>query len=251
MKVESKQSKLRLDQAFLTRGLIESREKAQRLIMAGQVLVNGVIAPKASQKVSEKDAIELVAPDRFVSRGGKKLEAVLEKFHITCRDKVCLDLGASTGGFTDCLLQHGAKSVFAVDVGKDQIAWKLRNDPRVHIFDKLNARYLKPTLFNQLADLVTADLSFISLCKVLPAAILCARAGADFIVLIKPQFEAGREQVGKGGVVRDPIVHEKVIKKIQTFVETSLNCKWLGVVESPITGPAGNKEFLAWFQTQT
>ena len=121
----------------------------------------------------------------------------------------------------------------------------------MHIFDKLNARYLKPALFNQLADLVAADLSFISLCKVLPAAIPCACAGADFIVLIKPQFEAGREQVGKGGVVRDPIVHEKVIEKIQTFVETSLNCKWLGIVESPITGPAGNKEFLAWFQTQT
>ena len=243
--------KQRLDVWLVEHGLVESREKAQRLIMAGQVRLNGTIASKASQKVREQDNLELTGKEKFVSRGGLKLEAALKQFRISCKNKVCLDLGASTGGFTDCLLQHGARRVFAIDVGKNQIAWKLRADPRVRVLDQTNARYLEPTLFDELADIVTADVSFISLCKVLPAARRCAKDKADFVVLIKPQFEAGREFVERGGVVRDAQVHKEVIKKIRLFVEKSLNAKWQDVMESPIQGPAGNKEFLAWFRITT
>ncbi len=240
--------KIRLDVALVERGFVESREKAQRLIMAGQVKVCETVATKPSQKVGSEDPLIIVAREKFVSRGGFKLEAALESFEISCQDKVCLDLGASTGGFCDCLLQRGAQRVFAVDVGKNQIAWKLRNDPRVRVLDRINARYLHPSLLNELADLVTADVSFISLSKVLPAAMQCARTGADFVVLIKPQFEAGRQSVERGGVVRDPTVHQQVIKKLRSFIEKSLNAKWRDVMQSPIEGPAGNKEFLAWFQ---
>lgn len=240
--------KIRLDVALVERGFVESREKAQRLIMAGQVKVCEMVATKPSQKVGFEDPLIIVAREKFVSRGGFKLEAALEFFEISCQGKVCLDLGTSTGGFCDCLLQRGAQRVFAVDVGKNQIAWKLRNDPRVRVLDRINARYLHPSLLNELADLVTADVSFISLSKVLPAAMQCARDGANFVVLIKPQFEAGRQSVERGGVVRNPTVHQQVIKKLRSFIEKSLNAKWRDVMQSPIEGPAGNKEFLAWFQ---
>jgi 23S rRNA (cytidine1920-2'-O)/16S rRNA (cytidine1409-2'-O)-methyltransferase len=183
-----------------------------------------------------------------VSRGGYKLEAAFEQFAINCTDKVCLDLGASTGGFTDCLLQHGAKRIYAVDVGENQISWKLRSDPRVRVLDKTNARYLKPDALDEKVDFVTADVSFISVCKVLPAAFDCARSGADFVILVKPQFEAGRELVERGGVVRNPEVHAQVIETVKKFVEEVLRMEWKGVIESPLEGPAGNKEFLAWFQ---
>lgn len=241
-------SRKRLDVALVERELVESREKAQRLILAGQVRINGQPASKSSQPVQPEDALEVIAPEKFVSRGGLKLEAALDHFRIDCRDRVGLDIGASTGGFTDCLLQHGARRVYAVDVGENLIAWKLRNDPRVRVIEKNNARYLTPAAIGEPVDLVTADVSFISLTKILPAAKTCVRAGADFVVLIKPQFEAGREKVERGGVVRDPSVHRQVVQRIREFAETRLQAEWRGVVESPITGPAGNKEFLAWFR---
>jgi len=241
-------AKKRLDVALVERDLVESRAKAQRLILAGQVRVGGRPAAKAGQPVKADDILEVRASEQFVSRGGLKLDAALGHFRISCLNRVCLDLGASTGGFTDCLLQRGARRVFAVDVGKNQIAWKLRTDPRVRLLEKTNARHLNPALLDEPADLVTADVSFISLRKILPAAARCARPNADFVALIKPQFEAGREQVGRGGVVRDPAVHQKVIADIRAFVEENLRALWRGVMESPLRGPAGNREFLAWFQ---
>jgi 23S rRNA (cytidine1920-2'-O)/16S rRNA (cytidine1409-2'-O)-methyltransferase len=245
---EISKKKERLDVALVERGLIESREKAQRLIMAGEVRVNDVPVAKASHKVTFEDRLELTKAEKYVSRGGLKLEAALEHFKISCHDRICLDLGASTGGFTDCLIQNGARQVYAVDVGENQIAWKLRSDRRVKVLDDVNARYLKPeALGNPLPDLVTADVSFISVCKILPAAYECSGPRAEFVILIKPQFEAGRESVEKGGVVRDPAVHERTISAVKQFVESHLKGDWRGVTESPITGPAGNKEFLAWF----
>ncbi len=240
--------KKRLDVALVERELTESREKAQRLIMAGLVRLNGAIISKASQKVQLHDLIQLIEKEKFVGRGGLKLDAALERFGISCKNKACLDVGASTGGFTDCLLQRDARKVFAVDVGENQIAWKLRQDPRVHILDRTNARYLDPLMLDELVDIVTMDVSFISVCKVLPAVLRCAQVKADFIILIKPQFEAGREQVGTGGVVRDPLIHQQVIEKVRIFSEKSLNLVWQDVMESPIQGPAGNKEFLSWFR---
>ncbi len=241
-------AKSRLDAAMVERGLAPSREKAQRLIMAGHVRVKGHPADKASRTVLPEDMVEVTTPEKYVSRGGLKLEAALDHFGISCEGRVCLDLGASTGGFCDCLLQRGARRVFAVDVGENQLAWKVRNDPRVRVLDKTNARHLEPALLDELPDLITADVSFISLQKVLPAAMTCAQDGADFVVLIKPQFEAGREQVGHGGVVRDPSVHEQVIAEIRHFVEKSLHARWFGVMQSPLLGPAGNREFPAWFR---
>ena len=240
--------KLRLDTALVERGIVESREKAQRLIMAGQVRLNTTTASKPSQRVAPLDLLTLAGREKFVSRGGLKLEAALEQFGIACRDRVCLDLGASTGGFCDCLLHHGARKIYAVDVGRNQLAWRLRQDPRIRVLDRTNARYLEPSLLEELPDLVTADVSFISLCKILPAAVRCAGTGAEFVLLIKPQFEAGRRLVESGGVIRDPSVHEAVVARIREFAEQSLKARWRGLMESPLLGPAGNKEFLAWFE---
>jgi 23S rRNA (cytidine1920-2'-O)/16S rRNA (cytidine1409-2'-O)-methyltransferase len=238
--------KTRLDVALVQRQLVESREKAQRLIMAGQVKIKGNTASKSSQLVSDEDEVFVVEGEKFVSRGGLKLEAAIHHFQISCRDKICLDLGASTGGFTDCLLQRGAAKVYAVDVGENQLAWKIRSDLRVVVLDDVNARYLKPENLSEAVDLITADVSFISICKVLPAAFNCSKDKAEFVVLIKPQFEAGRAAVERGGVVRDVAVHKQVVEKVQEFV-ISANMNWHGVIESPILGPAGNKEFLAYF----
>ncbi len=238
----------RLDVALVERGLVDSREKAQRLIMAGKVRVNDVPAGKASVKVRSEDVLRVLEDEKFVSRGGYKLEAALQQFAINCAGWICLDVGASTGGFTDCLLQHGAKRVFAVDVGENQIAWKLRSDPRVRVLDHQNARYLDRGLVDETVDFVTADVSFISVCKVLPAVLACAKPDAQAVILIKPQFEAGREHVGEGGVVRDSRVHEQVVMAVRAFVEQELKAVWRGVIQSPLEGPAGNKEFLAWFQ---
>jgi 23S rRNA (cytidine1920-2'-O)/16S rRNA (cytidine1409-2'-O)-methyltransferase len=239
----------RIDILLVEKGLVESRERAQRLIMAGQVRVKDQVIQKASQRAGVDDPIEVLENERYVSRGGYKLEAAFKHFPVMCKDLICLDLGASTGGFTDCLLQHGARKVYAVDVGENQIAWKLRNDPRVKVLDKLNARYLQPDRLGELIQCVTADVAFISLTKVLPAAFRCVESGAQWLVLIKPQFEAGREKVMKGGVVSDPQVHQEVIDKIRHFVEKEFQATWRGVIESPLVGPAGNKEFLAWFSS--
>ena len=233
----------RLDTVLVDRGLAESREKAKRLILAGAVRVNGQPAGKASDLVPDDAKLELLANEKFVSRGGYKLEAALDVFHIDCTGKICTDIGASTGGFTDCLLQRGAARVHAVDVGKGQLAWKLRQDSRVVVHDEVNAR----NLTGEPVDIVTVDVSFISLTKVLPAAAQLLRPGGHIIALIKPQFEAGRKFVTKGGVVRDSAVHERVKKEVVEFATGSLGLQLLGVCDSPLLGPAGNKEFLAGF----
>lgn len=239
---------MRLDQALVQRGLLESREKAQRAILAGQVRLNGQVGRKSSDKVKDGDAVELVAKDRFVSRGGHKIEHALTHFQINPAGLTCIDIGSSTGGFTDCLLQHGATRVYAVDVGKGQLAWTLRLDPRVVVMEGMNARFLTPAAFGPEfsgAELIVADCSFISLRKVLPPVIALLKPGGRITALIKPQFEAGREEASRGaGVITDPIVHERVISELHEFAETELNLRWSGLTESPLLGPAGNKEFL-------
>lgn len=238
----------RLDQILVERGLCESREKAKRAIMAGAVRVNGHVAAKASESVRDADCVELTAGDKFVSRGGHKLEHALEFFHLEVQGLTAIDLGASTGGFTDCLLQRGAARVFAVDVGQGQLAWKLRQDPRVVVMEKTNARTLTPTQFAQPfspADLVVIDCSFISLRKILPPAIALVRPLGNVVALIKPQFEAGKEEADRGaGVITDPEVHARVLRELEEFVGKMAEVKWRGVTESPLLGPAGNKEFL-------
>jgi 23S rRNA (cytidine1920-2'-O)/16S rRNA (cytidine1409-2'-O)-methyltransferase len=236
----------RLDTRLVALGLAASREKAQRLILSGAVRVNGQLAHKPSEHVNESAAIAVEAAEKFASRGGHKLEAALDAFAVPCSGAVCVDLGASTGGFTDCLLQRGADRVHAVDVGKGQLDWKLRNDPRVVVHDELNARNLCPADIGEPADIVTVDVSFISLTKVLPAALTILKPGGILVALIKPQFEAGKKDVKKGGVVRDSAVHERVKEEITSFATQTLGLRPLGaVIESPLLGPAGNKEFLA------
>jgi 23S rRNA (cytidine1920-2'-O)/16S rRNA (cytidine1409-2'-O)-methyltransferase len=239
----------RLDTRMVALGLAPSREKAQRLILAGAVRVNSQTAHKSSETVSDDASITIEASEKFVSRGGYKLEAALNAFAITCTDSICLDLGASTGGFTDCLLQHGAARVHAVDVGKGQLDWKLRNDSRVLIHDKCNARHLTAADIDEVAvDIATIDVSFISLTKVLPAIVPILKPGGTLVTLIKPQFEAGKKDVKKGGVVRDSTVHERVKQEIIIFIVETLRLQSLGaIIDSPLFGPAGNKEFLgAW-----
>jgi 23S rRNA (cytidine1920-2'-O)/16S rRNA (cytidine1409-2'-O)-methyltransferase len=245
--------KRRLDVLLVERGLCESREKAKRAIMAGQALVAGQVTDKPSAEVATDAAIELKAEEKFVSRGGHKLEAALDHFKIRVADAVCADLGASTGGFTDCLLQRGAARVHAVDVGKGQIAYKLRRDPRVVVHDGVNARHLQRQEIGEAVDIVVIDVAFIGLAKVLPAAkeLLKPAAGGStsgdsgvIIALIKPQFEAGPKDVGKGGVVKDEAVRRRVVDAVRTFATEELGLRCGGVIESPLLGPAGNKEFL-------
>ena len=236
---------LRLDQAMVERGLCESRERAKRAILAGQVRVNSQVAQKPSDAVSPDDAIELEAGEKFVSRGGHKLEHALEAFKLDVTWLVAIDIGASTGGFTDCLLQRGAQKVFAVDVGQGQLAWKLRQDRRVVVMEKTNARYLKPEQFPQLLDLAVIDCSFISLRKILPPAVDLLKTAGKIVALVKPQFEAGKAEADKGrGVIRDASIHERILEELRQFVTAQQNLDWQGAVESPLQGPAGNKEFL-------
>jgi len=237
----------RLDIELVARGLTTSREQAKRLILAGAVRVNGQLAGKASDTVLADADVQITAAEKFVSRGGHKLEAALDALKIDPTGKLCVDIGASTGGFTDCLLQHGARHVHAVDVGKGQLAWKLRQDSRVTVHDEVNARNLQPSQIGEPADLVTIDASFISLTKILPAAVNLLRPGGQLIALIKPQFEAGRTDVGKGGVVRDAGVHERVQAEVIGFATGTLGLHLIGRCESPLLGPAGNKEFLVGF----
>ena len=240
--------KTRLDQALVDRGLCASREKAKRAILAATVKVNGQRAHKASDTVRDSDEVTLDAPEKFVSRGGHKLEHALEHFGISVEGLTAIDLGASTGGFTDCLLQRGAARVYAVDVAYGQLAWKLRQDPRVVVMEKTNARELTPASFPKpfdLADIVVIDCSFISLHKLLPAAVALLRPSAKLVALVKPQFEAGKTEVDKGeGVITDPAIHERVLRDLRAFVEKRPGLIWRGVIESPLLGPAGNKEFL-------
>ena len=238
----------RLDQALVERGLCDSREKAKRAILAGQVRVNSQTARKASDSVKAEDEISLDAPEKYVSRGGHKLEHALLHFKLDVAGFIVIDLGASTGGFTDCLLQHGAAKVFAVDVGQGQLAWKLRQEKRVIVMEKTNARHLTPGQMPKTfspADVAVIDCSFISLKKILPAAIALLKPEGKIVALVKPQFEAGKTEVDKGaGVIRDPAIHERVLKELEQFVAAQNNLKWRGVTESPLLGPAGNKEFL-------
>ncbi len=236
----------RVDQALVERALCPSRERAKRLILAGAVRINGQTAHKPSDGVKPGDELTLDAPEKFVSRGGHKLEHALVHFRIEATGLTALDLGASTGGFTDCLLQHGAEKVFAVDVGQGQLAWKLRQDPRVVVMEKTNARNLRPEHFPAPADLIVIDCSFISLKKILPPAVPLLKPAGRIVALIKPQFEAGKAEADKGrGVITDPVVHERVLAELQEFVAAQTGLCWCGVVESPLLGPAGNKEFLA------
>jgi len=239
---------LRLDQALVDRGLCESREKAKRAILAGQVRVNDQVARKPSDSVDDCDQVTLDAPEKFVSRGGFKLEHALEQFKIDATGQTAVDLGASTGGFTDCLLQRGAVKVYAVDVGKGQLAWKLRHDKRVAVMEKTNARELTPAKMPQPyvpVDIAVIDCSFISLRKIIPAAVALLKPSAKIVALIKPQFEAGKKEADKGaGVIRDADIHDRVLRELQEFVQAR-GLKWRGATESPLVGPAGNKEFFA------
>lgn len=239
---------LRLDQALVDRGLCESREKAKRAILAGQVRVNDQLARKPSDSVDEGDQLALDAPEKFVSRGGFKLEHALDHFKIDVKGLTAVDLGASTGGFTDCLLQRSAAKVYAVDVGKGQFAWKLRRDKRVVVMEKTNARELTPAKMPSPfvpLDMAVIDCSFISLRKIIPAAVALLKTSGKIVALIKPQFEAGKKEADKGaGVIRDAEIHERVLRELQEFVEAR-ELRWQGVTASPLVGPAGNKEFLA------
>ena len=242
----------RLDQAMFDNKLTESREKAKRLIMAGKVRVNDQVAQKPSDQVKTEDRIEVQEPEKYVSRGGFKLEKALEAFPIHVDGAVTVDLGASTGGFTDCLLQNGAKKIFAVDVGKGQLAWHLRKNHRINVMDKTNARHLLRRDFPKSfigANIITIDCSFISLRKILPTAFALAEQGGSIIALIKPQFEAHKTEVNKGsGVIKDPAIHARVINELKEFVNEFKGLIWKGTVESPLTGPKGNREFLAWIE---
>jgi 23S rRNA (cytidine1920-2'-O)/16S rRNA (cytidine1409-2'-O)-methyltransferase len=238
----------RLDFLLVQRGLCPSREQAKRLILAGEVLVNDKCLDKPGILVGHDAAIFIKEPPRFVSRGGLKLEGALEYFQIDVTGAIALDIGASTGGFTDCLLQRGASRVHAFDVGTNQLVWKLRQDPRVRSRENYNMRYLKPEDIGEPLDILVADVSFISLTLVLPPAIELLRAGGCGLVLVKPQFELSREEVGKGGIVREAELHEKACQRIQSFIEQRSDCQWQGLMPSPIHGMDGNREFLAWFQ---
>jgi 23S rRNA (cytidine1920-2'-O)/16S rRNA (cytidine1409-2'-O)-methyltransferase len=243
----------RLDLALVERGFFASREKAQRAILAGQVRIGGRVAQKSSDPVKPDDELSLTETDRYVSRGGHKLEHGLKHFQIHTEGIMAIDLGASTGGFTDCLLQHGAALVFAVDVGRGQLAWKLRGDPRVVVMEKTNARSLTPAHFPRPfdgADLVVADCSFISLRLILPPAIALLRRCGRILALVKPQFEAGKAEADKGaGVITDPAIHARVLRELNEFA-VQAGLRWLGETASPLLGPAGNKEFLVLLEKE-
>ena len=234
--------KVRLDHLLVDRGLVPSREKAQALILAGQVLINGQKGTKPGHQVAADSHVELLETPRYVSRAGAKLEAALRHFQVTVQDKVCLDIGSSTGGFTDCLLQHGAARVYAIDAGTGQLDWKLRNDPRVIVHEQVNARYLSTEQVPELVDLAVCDVSFISITMILPVLPNLLAPMGEMVVLVKPQFELERHQVGKGGIIREPELHQLACRRVEEAVRR------LGfqsaIVPSPILGAEGNQEFL-------
>ncbi len=239
-------NKMRLDRFLVEKGLVKSRQRAQALIMEGKVRVNGLEVAKAGISVYTDSKIEILGePFPFVSRGGVKLAHAVKHFRIPVSRKVCLDVGASTGGFTDCLLQNGAKKVYSVDVGYGQLAWKLRTDPRVICLERQNVRHLTRKQIPEPIDLATIDVSFISLKLVVPVVRRFLADGGMLLALIKPQFEVGKGKVGKGGVVRDPGEHERVIEETSDFLIAD-GWKIKGVVESPLLGPKGNKEFFIY-----
>jgi 23S rRNA (cytidine1920-2'-O)/16S rRNA (cytidine1409-2'-O)-methyltransferase len=238
-------AKVRIDQLLVKRGLVESRETAQRLILAKKILVNGLPPEKASQQYPEDAKLEVIEPLKYVSRGGFKLEAALDQFNIDVSGLVTADVGASTGGFTDCLLQRGAKRVYAIDVGYGQLSWKLREDPRVIVMERTNARHLTAENFSEPIQFAVIDVSFIGADKILEP---LADITPEVVLLLKPQFEAGPEDVPRGGVIRDPKVHRKVL---QVFFSTLKVWQVMGLIESPIPGTTGNREFLVHLKRST
>jgi 23S rRNA (cytidine1920-2'-O)/16S rRNA (cytidine1409-2'-O)-methyltransferase len=238
--------KTRLDQLLVARGLAESREKAQALIIAGQVMLEGQKADKPGRGVAEDANIQVLAKLPYVSRGGLKLSGALDHFHIDVTGWTCLDVGASTGGFTDCLLQRGAKHVAAIDVGRGQIDWKLRNDSRVDVREGVNARYITPADFTERFDLAVCDASFISVTLLIPAMVPLLKEDGKMVILVKPQFEVGKGEVGKGGIVREPAQHQAACDRVRACIE-SLRFR-TEITDSPILGAEGNKEFLLYAQ---
>jgi 23S rRNA (cytidine1920-2'-O)/16S rRNA (cytidine1409-2'-O)-methyltransferase len=242
--------KERIDKLLAELGFAESRSKAQAMIMAGAVLVNERRVDKPSETFAADVAIRIKgegAESRYASRGGLKLEAALHHFQIDPHGYACLDIGSSTGGFTDCLLQHGADSVIAVDAGTNPLVWKLRNDPRVEVRENTNARFLTPADFDHKFDLIVIDVSFISVTKILPVLPDLLREGGRIVALIKPQFEVGKGQVGKGGIVREPEKQQRVVDEVNAFAEGQ-GLRLAGTIESPITGAEGNREFLSCYE---
>ncbi len=239
-------SKVRLDVELVARGLCASREKARAQIMAGEVRVNGQRAEKAGQEVAADAEIVLLANAiPFVSRGGLKLDKAMHEFPLSLTGRVCADIGASTGGFTDCMLQNGAKHVYALDVGYGQLDWSLRNDERVTVMERTNARFMEPSWYPDPITFASIDVSFISLRLILPPLFACLPDGGEVVALIKPQFEAGRSEVGKNGVIRDTAVHARVCRDLMEFA-SSIGFTVCGLSFSPITGPKGNIEFLLY-----
>jgi 23S rRNA (cytidine1920-2'-O)/16S rRNA (cytidine1409-2'-O)-methyltransferase len=242
--------KTRLDKLLLERGLASSRERAQALVIAGKVLVNGQKVEKAGTSVDCSSLIQLLGEDlKYVSRGGLKLERALAHWSIDVNARTCVDVGTSTGGFTDCLLQHGAAKVIAIDTGFGQIEFQLRQNPRVRLLEKTNARYLTREQLGEVVDFIAMDVSFISATLVLPAVVSAAfpedRTGRELVVLVKPQFEVGRDRVGKGGIVRDPEAQQDAVEKVRDAVR-KLNPASIDVIDSPILGTEGNREFLLY-----
>lgn len=241
------EKKERLDTLLVEKGILSSREKAKASIMAGEIFVNDQRVDKAGEKVSVDSKIEFKGKTlKYVSRGGLKLEKAMKSFPIVLNDKICMDIGASTGGFTDCMLQNGAKKVYAVDVGYGQFAWKLRTDERVVCMERTNIRYVTEEDISDKLDFASIDVSFISLKKIMPAVVNLLKDNGEVVALIKPQFEAGREKVGKKGVVRDIEVHKEVVYDIVDYL-LSINLNVLGLSYSPIKGPEGNIEYLIYF----
>ncbi len=231
---------------MFNRGMCDSREQAKRLVLAGEVKVDGRMVDKPAEKFGEDAVVEIKEKPRFVGRGGLKLEGALEVFGIDVTGWICIDVGASTGGFTDCLLQRGAVKVHAIDVGTNQLVWKLRNDPRVISKEKFNARHMELKDIGEKVRLAVMDLSFISLTKVLPAVFGVLEDGGEVVCLIKPQFELDREDIGKGGIVRDEELRERAVEKIRKFVTEVYGKTWKGVIPASIAGMDGNQEYLAW-----
>jgi len=240
--------KIRLDKLLVDKNIATSRQQAQALITTGLIKVNGLPATKTASMVSTDTPIEVIGQAcPYVSRGGLKLKGAMDGFELTVADKVCADIGASTGGFTDCLLQHGARHVYAVDVGYGQLDWKLRQDPRVTVMERFNARYITPEDLADPIDLATIDASFISLKLLVPPLRALFKGSISIIALIKPQFEAGKGKVGKGGVIRDASLRQEIIDEMKAFAET-IGLQTEGVLPSPVLGPKGNQEYL-WYLT--
>ena len=241
-------SKERADALLVAKGLCDSREQAKRLIPAGEVLHGTNVVAKPSTKIPTDGELTVKERPKFVGRGGLKMEGALDSFKIDPTGMTCLDVGASTGGFTDCLLQRGAERVHAVDVGTNQLVWKLRSDPRVVVKEKFNARHMVPEDIGEPIDLAVTDVSFISLTRILPPMFSTLKESGQIVCLIKPQFELQRDDISKGGIVRDPELHQQAVDKIYNFVTEELGHIWIKHIESPIQGTDGNKEFLAWLK---